>query len=113
MSDLACVTFLKWCLPRLGLRWQGYRKVHRLVCKRLNRRLGELGLTELPQYNNWLMAHPDEWARIEAICRIPISRFYRDRDVFETMASTMLPEAAMNVTRDGAGAVRCWSAGCA
>jgi chemotaxis protein methyltransferase CheR len=113
MPDQACVSFLKWCLPRLGLRWQGYRKVHRLVCKRLNRRVAELGLKELTQYHAWLMAHPDEWARIEAMCRIPISRFYRDRDVFEAMASTVLPEAAGNVTRSGIGAVRCWSAGCA
>jgi len=113
MSHEACVKFLQWCLPRLGLRWQGYRKVHRLVCKRLNRRLAELGLTELSQYQVWLSAHPDEWARIEAMCRMPISRFYRDRDVFEAMAATVFPEAAACAARAGVGAVRCWSAGCA
>jgi len=39
MADDACVTFLKWCLPRLELRWPGYRKVRRLLGKRLSRRL--------------------------------------------------------------------------
>ena len=46
-SHEACVEFLKWLLPLHGLHWRGYRKVHRLVCKRLARRLAELGLTGL------------------------------------------------------------------
>ena len=37
-----CVDFLQWCLQPLGLRWGGYRRVHCLVCKRLNRRKAEL-----------------------------------------------------------------------
>ena len=47
MADDSRVAFLKWCLPRLGLRWSGYRKVRGLVGKRLNRRLAELGLADL------------------------------------------------------------------
>ncbi|MCH8155613.1 MAG: hypothetical protein IH786_10185 [Proteobacteria bacterium] len=38
MPDRDCVGFLQWCLPRLGLRWPGYRKVRRTVCKRVGRR---------------------------------------------------------------------------
>lgn len=87
-SHEACVAFLKWCLPQLGLRWRGFSKVHRLVCKRLGRRLAELGLAELSQYQTWLAAHKDEWAHLQAILRIPISRFYRDRDVFQAIAAT-------------------------
>jgi len=113
MPHQDCIAFLKWCLPRLGLRWQGYRKVHRLVCKRLNRRMGELGLTGFSHYETWLLAHPDEWSRIAALCRIPISRFYRDKDVFDAVAATVFPEAAMSARRSGIGAVRCWSVGCA
>jgi chemotaxis protein methyltransferase CheR len=113
MSDEDCITFLKWCLPRLELRWQGYRKVHRTVSKRLGRRIRELGLQGLSQYQAWLMVHPDEWAHLEVMCRIPISRFYRDRDVFEVMAVTVLPQSIVAAARRGIGAVRCWSAGCA
>lgn len=108
-----CIAFLKWYLPRVGLHWPGYRRVHRLVCKRLNRRMAELGMAQLAQYEPWLAEHPDELARIDVMCRIPISRFYRDRDVFQAIGATVLPAAAEAATRSGAGSVRCWSAGCA
>jgi chemotaxis protein methyltransferase CheR len=109
----ACVTFLKWCLPELRLRWHGYRKVHRLVCKRLRKRMAELGISDLDGYRSWIAAHPDEWPRIGAMCRIPISRFYRDRDVFGALGATILPEIAMRKARSADRAVRCWSAGSA
>ena len=108
-----CVAFLRWCLPRLELRWSGYRKVRRLVGKRLNRRLAELGLSDLSAYRTILMSVPGEWARLDAICRIPISRFYRDRGTFGVIAGQLLPEVAATASGRGDDAVRCWSVGCA
>lgn len=113
MPDEARVDFLKWCLPQLGLRWPGYRKVRRLVGKRLNRRLAELGLADLSAYRTFLMLEPAEWAQLDAMCRIPISRFYRDRGVLDAIGQQLLPEAPAAVTARGDNAVRCWSAGCA
>lgn len=112
-SHEACVDFLKWLLPLHGLHWRGYRKVHRLVCKRLARRLAELGLTRPSEYQTWLAAHPDESAHLQAMLRIPISRFYRDRDVFQAIAATVLPTLGASAMRMGVGSIRCWSAGCA
>ena len=37
MEDSQCVAFLQWALPRLGMRWAGFRKVRRQICKRLVR----------------------------------------------------------------------------
>jgi chemotaxis protein methyltransferase CheR len=113
MPDDARVDFLKWCLPRLRLRWPGYRKVRGLVGKRLNRRLAELGLADLSAYRTFLMREPAEWARLDAMCCIPISRFYRDRGVFDAIGQQLLPEAAAAVSARGDNAVKCWSAGCA
>jgi chemotaxis protein methyltransferase CheR len=113
VADEACVTFLKWCLPRLGLRWSGYRKVRRLVGKRLGRRLAELGLADLDAYSTLLLREPGEWTRLDAICRIPISRFYRDRAIFDAIGQRLLPEGAEAAIGRGDNAVRCWSAGCA
>lgn len=113
MDDRACVDFLKWSLPQLGLRWPGYRKVRRLVAKRLNRRLAELGLADLAAYRGFLANEPGEWPRLDAICRIPISRFYRDRGVFDAICRQLLPEAAAAASERGGAMVRCWSAGCA
>ena len=113
MEDQACVAFLHWCLPRLELRWPGYRKVRRLVGKRLNRRLAELGLADLSAYRTFLVSAPAEWARLDALCRIPISRFYRDRGAFNVIAGELLPEIAATASARPDGAVKCWSAGCA
>ena len=35
ISDADCTAFLQYALPRLNLRWPGFRKVRRQVCKRL------------------------------------------------------------------------------
>jgi chemotaxis protein methyltransferase CheR len=113
MADQARIAFLKWCLPRLGLRWPGYRQVRRLVGKRLNRRLAELGLADLSAYRSFLISNPAEWARLDAMCRIPISRFYRDPGVFDDISREFLPEAAARAVARGDNAVTCWSVGCA
>jgi chemotaxis protein methyltransferase CheR len=113
MVDDARVDFLKWCVPRLGLRWPGYRKVRGLVGKRLNRRLAELGLADLSAYRTFLMGEPSEWAQLDAMCRIPISRFYRDRGVFDAIGRQLLPQVAAAVKARGDNSVKCWSAGCA
>ncbi len=108
MTDDDCVRFLQWCLPQLGLRWAGYRKVRRTVCKRVSRRMRELGLPDCAAYRQRLAAAPHEWDRLAAFCRIPISRFFRDRGVFEALGREVLPDLARRRT-----ALRAWSAGCA
>ena len=113
MRDVECVGLLQWALPRLGLRWAGFRKVRRQVCKRIDRRLAELGLAGGDAYRDYLQANPGEWARLDALCRIPISRFCRDRAVFERLGSEVLPILAGACARRGDSTLRAWSAGCA
>ncbi len=91
MKRAELVEFLQWCLPYLGLRWQGLRKVRNQVGKRLRRRLCDLDLADLVGYRAYLASHPDEWPHLDAMCRITISRFYRDRVVFEAISSLVLP----------------------
>ncbi|MCH7911109.1 MAG: chemotaxis protein CheR, partial [Candidatus Hydrogenedentes bacterium] len=45
MKDNDCVQLLQWALPQLRMRWQGFRKVRRQVCKRIQRRWDELELS--------------------------------------------------------------------
>lgn len=112
MKDQDCITFLQWALPRLGLRWPGFRKVRRRVCKHLDRRLAELGLDTVTEYRLFLDAHAAEWQQLDGFCRITISRFYRDKGVFDALRDKLLPELAALAERQG-GPLRCWSAGCA
>jgi hypothetical protein len=104
MRDQDCVGFLKMMLPTLGLRWSGYRKVHRTLCKRLRRRLVELGMGDLGDYRAHLAADPHERDRLAALCRIPISRFFRDHAVFERLGTQVLGTLAQACARRGAAA---------
>lgn len=111
LDDRQCTSFLQWALPQLGLRWAGFRKVRRQVCKRLARRIHELGLASSTDYRARLAADPEEWEILDAMCRITISRFYRDKGVFRALSDAVLPRLAA-----GVGArkrISCWSAGCA
>lgn len=113
MTDQQCVEFLQWALPQLRLRWPGFRKVRRQVHKRINRRMGELGLSEVADYRSYLTAHPAEWPVLDGFCRISISRFYRDKSVWDCLGEHVLPELARTAAARDEQAVRCWCAGCA
>ena len=112
MEDRQCVAFLQWALPRLGLHWPGYRKVRGQVCKRVQARLTELGV-DVGGYQALLERSPSEWVRLEALCPITISRFWRDRPVFDDLTSVVLPALAAAAEQRGERVLRCWCAGCA
>jgi chemotaxis protein methyltransferase CheR len=113
MHDTDCVAFLQWALPRLGLRWSGFRRVRGQVCKRIDRRIHALGLSGTAAYKAYLSEAATEWATLEALCSISISRFYRDRAVFDALGDRILPQLAERAAARQPTVVRCWSAGCA
>jgi chemotaxis protein methyltransferase CheR len=113
MNDAECVSFLQWALPQLSLRWAGYRKVRRQVCRRLRRRLAELELSDTAAYRAYLQANAAEWPMLAAMCSITISRFYRDRGVWDTLRDEVLPELAEMARAAGDDTLRAWSLGCA
>lgn len=113
MKTVECVEFLQEALPELGLRWAGFRKVRGLVCKRLGKRFAELGLADFAAYRAYLELHSLEWHALEEMCRIPISRFYRDRAVFASLERDVLPTLAAEAIAQGRHELRCWSACCA
>jgi chemotaxis protein methyltransferase CheR len=62
--------------------------------------------------SNLLEADPREWLVLDECCHITISRFFRDRAVFEFLRQRVLPDIAERANKEGRVA-RCWSAGCA
>lgn len=110
--DNECIVFLQWALPQLRMRWPGFRKVRNQVCKRIKRRIKVLELQDYSAYKTWIEQNPSEWEILDGMCRITISRFYRDWDVFDHLKNELLPRMAeMAVQEDRP--LRCWSAGCA
>ena len=112
MRDQDCIRFLQWALPQLRMRWSGFRKVRRQVCKRIQRRTDELGLADVDTYRAYLGEHSPEWTVLDTLCRVTISRFYRDREVFRFLGSEVLPELARQTLACGDRTLRLWSAGC-
>jgi chemotaxis protein methyltransferase CheR len=109
VSDADCVGFLQWALPQLGLRWPGFRRNKRQVCRRIEHRRGELGLADLASYRGYLADHPDEWTTLASLCRVTISRFARDYHVWAALVADVLPRLARDATT---ATVHAWSAGC-
>ncbi|HWR73447.1 MAG TPA: CheR family methyltransferase, partial [Nitrospirota bacterium] len=56
---------------------------------------------------------PAEWRVLDPLCRVTISRFYRDRSVFQSLEREVLPRLARNTGARGGRVLRCWSVGCA
>lgn len=112
MKDQECVDLLQWALPRLNMQWQGFRKVRRQVCRKVQQRMDALGLEEVGHYRRYLEAHPQEWQVLDGFLPITISRFWRDRRVFELLEHRFLPELAHRAREEGAAALALWSLGC-
>ena len=113
MTDSECVELLRWAAPRLRLRWEGFRRVRGQVCKRMGRRMKELGLQSAADYRARLDVDPTEWEVLDSLCRVTISRFFRDGRVFDTLRDSLLPALLSQARARGDTVFRVWSAGCA
>jgi chemotaxis protein methyltransferase CheR len=107
------INFLKWALPFLGLRWNAFRKAYRQVCRRLAKRMSDLGISTIDAYRMHIEADPDEWKIIDGLCRITISRLYRDGALFEIIEKEVVPCLAGFALDNGSGVISCLSLGCA
>ncbi len=113
MNDRECVELLQWALPRLGLRWRGFKNLRRQVCRRVTARALELGLSDVASYRRRLEDDPGELRVLDSLCFVTISRFYRDRAVFDALRDMHLPALAERAMARGDHALHAWSAGCA
>ncbi len=50
---------------------------------------------------------------LDGLCRVSVSRFYRDKRVFGMLEEEFLPSLAQQVLKQGGTKLRVWSAGCA
>lgn len=113
MNDRDCISLLQWALPRLGHRWEGYRRVRRQVCRRIAARIQSLGLTDAAAYRQRLETEAAEWTALRACLWVTVSCFLRNRGVFQTLADSVLPDLADAAHQRGERAIHAWSAGCA
>lgn len=112
MNDQSCVDFLQWALPKMNMRWRGFRKVRRQVCRKVQRRMNELGIVDTGEYQQYLERNPREWQILEGFLPITISRFWRDKRAFELLESRFLPELAAQARNEVSRTLKIWSLGC-
>ncbi len=75
--------------------------------------MDELRLTRFTDYQAYLLDHPSEWPILDSLCWIAISRFYRDRALFQSLEVAILPALAERAAAHGQHKLTCWSLGCA
>lgn len=96
-------------LQHFGRPWSGYRKVRKGVKKRLRRHMIQLGCTSVETYLQALKDQPDQQEICEKCLLVTISRFWRDRQLWEFLRHHLLPE----INRSFESPIHAWSAGCA
>ena len=99
-------TFLSEALPPLGLAPAAL--VRRNIRRRVMRRMESVGAHDFSSYLLVLRGTPSEWEVLRNLLTVTISRFFRNRKVFETLARQNLPSLAAK-----GSPARAWSAGCA
>ena len=93
----------------LGYSWAGYRKVRKGVKKRIRRHMQRLGCRDITAYLNLLQHQADSRYECELLMTVSISRFFRDRRLWQMLENRWLPDI---IARDRLQ-IAVWSAGCA
>ena len=96
-------------LQHLGLSWTGYRKVRKGVKKRIARHMQNFGCRNVSAYLVELDRRNDARRDCERLMTVSISRFFRDRKLWENLQKDILPVLVETHNEK----IKVWSAGCA
>lgn len=100
--------FLKGACPALDLNWRKYRR--RSVRKRVECRMKELDICDFASYLELIKEDPAEATGLPDLMRVTISRFFRERELWDELGRKALPDILDEKQPDGT--IRAWSAGC-
>ncbi len=99
-------TFLAEALPPLGLAPAAL--IRRNIRRRVMRRMESVGVHDFSSYLLFLRRNPSEWDVLRPLFTVTISRFFRNRRVFDALSRHVLAPLATK-----GNPVFAWSAGCA
>jgi chemotaxis methyl-accepting protein methylase len=100
--------FLKEVAPLFGLQWRPFRR--KGVKRKVERRIVEIGLSNFEVYLLKIKKDPEDQNYLSKILTVTISRFFRDREVFDTIGSFILPGILRKKNKED---LQIWSVGCA
>jgi chemotaxis protein methyltransferase CheR len=105
---MECETFLKEIAPVLGLQWRPFQR--RGMKRKLERRISETGLSGFEDYLARARSDPEEQRHLSRLLTVTISRFFRDKEVFHLLETSLVPALA---EKNADGRLNLWSIGCA
>ncbi|CAL8481462.1 two-component system, chemotaxis family, CheB/CheR fusion protein (plasmid) [Caballeronia sp. S22] len=108
VAEAALQQVLMTLRARTGHDFRHYKRA--TVLRRIERRLQVNALRDLPSYQRFLDAHPDESAALLKDMLIGVTNFFRDRDAFEALEREIVRSICEDKSEDAS--VRVWVAGC-
>jgi chemotaxis protein methyltransferase CheR len=96
-------------LKHLDRPWDGFRKVRKGVKKRVRRHMQVVGCTGIDAYLDLLKRNPEVYAECQRCLAVTISRFFRDRRLWDHLRARVLP----GLIKRFPDRLAAWSAGCA
>jgi chemotaxis methyl-accepting protein methylase len=100
--------FIKEVAPFLNLQWRRFKRGG--IKRKVERRIIELGLPHFEDYLLRIKRDPEERNHLSHILTVTITRFFRDKKVFDILENSIIPSI---VERKGSGDFEIWSIGCA
>jgi chemotaxis methyl-accepting protein methylase len=101
--------FLKGTAPLFGLQHRPFKR--RGVKRKIEQRIVEVGLSNFEDYLLRVQKDPEEQSHLSKILTVTISRFFRDKEVFDTLEHSIIPTIINNKKENDK--FRIWSIGCA
>jgi chemotaxis methyl-accepting protein methylase len=100
--------FLREAAPLSGVQWRPFQR--RGIKRKVEHRIFQIGLSNYEEYLLKVRSDPAELNHLSKILTVTISRFFRDKEVFNTIGNSLIPTIIKN---RGEGDFKIWSIGCA
>jgi chemotaxis methyl-accepting protein methylase len=100
--------FIKEVAPLLHLQWRRFKRGG--IKRKVERRITEIGLSHFEDYLLRIERDPEEKNRLSQILTVTITRFFRDREVFDILEHFIIPSM---IRYKGPSQFKTWSIGCA
>ena len=101
--------FLKEAAPLFGLQWRPFQR--RGIKRKVERRIVEVGFSHFEEYLLKVQKDPEEQSHLSKILTVTISRFFRDKEVFDFLENSIIPTIIKN--KKEKDEFKIWSIGCA
>lgn len=107
-NDPALVALLEFIKNSRGFDFGGYKLT--TLTRRLQKRMGEIGIGNYENYRDYIEVHPDEFERLFDTLLINVTSFMRDAEAWNVIRNEIVP---IILAEQSSEEIRLWSVGCA